>query len=66
MINYGCVGVYVNLKPWVGVYNSLEIPIMVHSRVVGGILILKISLGFYNHLSISIVINFVIWVFTLT
>jgi hypothetical protein len=66
MINYGCMGVCVKLNPWVGVCNSLDIPITVHSNVVGGILILKISLGFYSHLSISIMINFVVWVFTLT
>ncbi len=60
------MGVYVNLKPWVGICISLDIPIMVHSRSVGDILILKTSLGFYNHLSISIMINFIVWVLMLT
>jgi hypothetical protein len=72
MINSSCMGDYVNLKPCVWVYNSFGISIVinfsvwvfmstsiiVHYNVMGGILILKQSQGFYNYLNIPIMTNF--------
>jgi hypothetical protein len=58
MINYGCMGVYINLKSCVGVYNFLATLIMVNFSVMGGILVLKTSLKFYSSLDISTMINF--------
>jgi hypothetical protein len=52
------MGVYINLEPCVRVYSFLAIPIMANFSVMGGILVLKTSLKFYNSLDISTMINF--------
>ncbi len=54
MINFSCMGAYVNLKPCVGVCSSFDILIMVYSNVMGGILILKPLLWFCHFFGISI------------
>ncbi len=54
MINSSCVGVYINMKPCVGICSFLGIPIMTHSGWMGSCLYLNPTLEVYNFIGISI------------